>query len=96
MSVRTFIFCDKCNPQAIRTLNPRCNVNDRRETEARHNDNVRRQYDGRRNSDGRAWFEGSLETGIKAGWATNELGDLLCPNCKDKKSITNNTQATTE
>jgi len=95
MSVRTFIFCDKCNPQGIRTLNHRSSMTDRRKTEPRHNDNIRRQYDGRRNTDGRAWFEGSLEAGIEVGWMINELGNLLCPRCKGEEGLTN-TKATAE
>lgn len=89
MSIRAFLFCDKCNPQGIRTINHRYSMIERRDTGVRHGDSVRRQFDGRRNTDGRAWFEGSLEDGIEAGWVINEAGELLCPNCKEIESMTN-------
>ena len=70
MSVRTFIFCDRCNPQGIRNINRRNRSTD--------------ENKGRRNSDGRAWFEGSIEEGIELGWSINAQEEDLCPSCVKK------------
>ncbi len=67
MSTRTFIFCDICNPQAIRI------VEGRRGTD--------RMRDGRRISDGRMWFEGSDEEAADYGWMSTERGQHICPDC---------------
>ncbi len=74
MSIRTFIFCDICNPQGLRSIEfrraPR--VNDR---------------GGRRVSDGRAWYEGSIYEAIKsAGWVVGKEGEHICPTCQNNTS----------
>lgn len=70
MSIRTFIFCDICNPQALRTIEFR--------RAARKGVRL-----GRRISDGRSWYEGSLENAMdKGGWITTPNGLHLCPNCQ--------------
>jgi len=71
MSIRTFIFCDICNPQALRA------IEFRRATRK----GVRA---GRRISDGRAWFEGSLQEAVeKNGWQRTEEGLDVCPACRN-------------
>ena len=71
MSIRTFIFCDICNPQGIRTIEFR-----RAPREGDRN--------GRRISDGRFWFEGSVSAATKSGWITNPTGQHTCPACNKK------------
>ena len=70
MSVRTFLFCDFCNPGGLRTVEyQRCG---RRPSCA-----------GRRREDGRAWFEGTVEEAVEQhGWHCTEDGYHLCPECK--------------
>ncbi len=70
MSIKTFIFCDICNPQGIRTIEFR---------RAPRKDN----RNGRRICDGRFWFDGSLTTALKNGWHLDSLGRHLCPYCKN-------------
>ncbi len=69
MSIRKFVFCDICNPQALRS------VEFRRATriDART---------GRRISDGRAWFEGEPAMAAKAGWLCKPDGLHICPACQ--------------
>lgn len=68
MSIRTFLFCDICNPQAVRTVDTRMPSGDKR-------------WD-RRASDGRAWFEGDSKIAINSlGWRTTQDGRHLCPGC---------------
>ncbi|MEE9327088.1 MAG: hypothetical protein V3U71_07305 [Cocleimonas sp.] len=69
MSIRTFIFCDICNPQGIRTIEFR-----RSPREGNRN--------GRRLCDGRFWFEGNLSAAIESGWIDIPEGQHICPNCK--------------
>ncbi len=69
MSIRTFIFCDICNPQGIRTIEFR--------RSPREDDR-----NGRRLSDGRFWFDGSLSTAIENGWSVAATGQHICPSCK--------------
>jgi len=69
MSIRKFIFCDICNPQAIRTI------------EFRRSPRLE-ERNGRRISDGRAWFEGELNEAVKAGWDIID-DEHVCPNCKN-------------
>ena len=68
MAIRQFIFCDICNPQAVRSIEfrsaPRLD-----------------ERTGRRISDGRAWFEGSLTKASEAGWLCKVDGQHICPNC---------------
>lgn len=78
MSIRTFVFCDTCNPQAIRVVSSRRNLNTTDKAIER------RQITGRRNSDGRAWFEGSLDEAIKQRWVLSVENTTLCPNCAQK------------
>ena len=51
MTLKTFIFCDICNPAGTRYVEQRRGVH-------------RGDGGGRRVTDGRAWFEGSLEQAI--------------------------------
>ena len=71
MSIRAFVFCDLCNPMAIR------HVEERR----------RSRWDapsmGRRISDGRAWFDGSEDDARQAGWQA-EGERHICPHCQRK------------
>ncbi|MEW6764237.1 MAG: hypothetical protein AB1344_00440 [Pseudomonadota bacterium] len=68
MSFRHFIFCDRCNPGAVRVPEHRRGIgHDPRE--------------GRRISDGRMWFEGSLQEAVAAGWVISRAGEHLCPRC---------------
>ena len=69
MTIRTFVFCDICNPQWIRTI------------EFRRSPRTG-ERSGRRLCDGRFWFEGSLTDAIKNGWADTAAGQHTCPNCK--------------
>jgi hypothetical protein len=69
MSLRTFIFCDYCNPSAIRTI------------EARRIAPRPFGLSGRRFSDGRSWFDGSREQALAAGWSLNDDGQDICPRC---------------
>lgn len=74
MSIRTFIFCDICNPQGIRTIEFR-----RKPREGNRN--------GRRLSDGRFWFDGSFEAAKASGWIENSSGQHICPFCvKNQKT----------
>lgn len=68
MSIRKFVFCDICNPQALRS------VEFRRAPRAD-------ERGGRRISDGRAWFEGEPGDAEKAGWLI-EVGRHVCPTCR--------------
>lgn len=84
MSVRTFIFCDACNPLGIRTINNRRSNFERRDINNKRNTDGRRKIDGRRNSDGRAWYEGTLESGIEHGWVINNGEFVVCPSCDER------------
>jgi hypothetical protein len=68
MSIRTFIFCDICNPQALRSI------------EFRRSPRIQ-QRNGRRISDGRAWFEGHPEKAKQYGWLCTTDGRHICPDC---------------
>lgn len=70
MAQRTFVFCDRCNPCAVRFV-------DRRSCRQRDN-----QRDGRRVIDGRAWFEGTVEDAIAtSGWVCTDDNQHLCAIC---------------
>jgi hypothetical protein len=69
MTIRQFIFCDICNPQAVRSIEFR---------RAPRKD----ERTGRRISDGRAWFEGELKVAIDQGWTLTLAGQHICPSCK--------------
>lgn len=72
MSIRTFLFCDVCNPRGIRTPEQR-------------RDMQRRDTHGRRISDGRSWFEGDLEQAVNENdWVATEAGLYVCPSCDAK------------
>ncbi len=73
MSIRTFIFCDICNPQGIRTIEFRRSP---REDER----------NGRRLCDARFWIEGSLINAIESGWTNTPTGQHICPSCKKNHS----------
>ncbi len=70
MSIRTFIFCDICNPQCIRSIEFRRSPREDERT-------------GRRISDGRIWFDGNLAEATENGWSTNVNGQHVCPTCSD-------------
>jgi len=69
MSIRTFIFCDICNPQALRHIEFRRSPREK-------------ERNGRRLCDGRAWFDGDLSNALEQEWSTNTDGQHICPNCK--------------
>lgn len=69
MSIRTFIFCDYCNPSAIRDI------------EARRSTVRPFGLSGRRFSDGRSWFDGTREEASAAGWRADEDNLDICPRC---------------
>lgn len=66
MGVKTFIYCDYCNPNAIRVV-------DRRPPE-------RASVGGRRNSDSRSFIDGGNGEAAAAGW-TIVRGMHFCPRC---------------
>jgi len=68
MARRSFIFCDICNPLAIRYVEMRRSIG-------------RDARIGRRLSDGRNWFDGSDEEAQLAGWVAAEAGQHICPVC---------------
>lgn len=70
MARRSFIFCDICNPLAIR------------EVEMRRASG--RAGKGRRVTDGRAWFDGANQEAAAAGWVGTEDGQHICPACIDR------------
>lgn len=70
MTTRTFIFCDICNPQGVRTIEFRRGP---RKTDR----------NGRRISDGRSWIEGNLTDATNAGWITDPSGQNICPACQN-------------
>jgi hypothetical protein len=70
MAHRSFIFCDICNPQAVREVEMR---------RASGRDGM-----GRRITDGRVWFDGTDEEALAAGWVAAEDGQHICPACFDR------------
>lgn len=68
MTIRTFIFCDICNPQCVRSIEFR---------RAPRNS----ERGGRRISDGRSWFEGSLSNAASQGWLITDTNHI-CPACR--------------
>ena len=66
MSIRTFIFCDICNPQALRSIEFRRGPREE-------------ERNGRRLSDGRAWFEGDLSSASTSGWLIDTKLQQMCP-----------------
>ena len=72
MAVRTFVFCDICNPQGIRYV------------EQRRTPKGDRPH-GRRVTDGRAWYEGSTTDAARAGWKISTDGaHHVCPRCHER------------
>ena len=71
MAVRTFVFCDICNPMAIRILDRRAGTE--------------RQRSGRRITDGRSWYEGYTSDAIDGhGWNRTNEGRHVCPDCSER------------
>lgn len=70
MSARTFIFCDVCNKQAIRTISNTSSV---------------KGQPVRRNSDSRAWFEGTVDESLRHGWYVTAAKENVCPKCYENK-----------
>jgi hypothetical protein len=72
MSIRTFLFCDVCNPRGIRAPEQRRDM--------RH-----RETDGRRISDARSWFEGDAAQAVNENnWVALDSGLYVCPSCNAK------------
>lgn len=68
MSTRTFLFCDVCNPQGVRTVEQRRKL--------------RRGDTGKRITDGRAWYEGDAKRAVALhGWKVIGLDMHACPRC---------------
>lgn len=68
MARRSFIYCDICNPLALRSIEMRRTLG-------------RDCRDGRRLTDGRAWFDGSDEDARLEGWVVADDGQHICPAC---------------
>lgn len=68
MARRSFIFCDICNPLAIRYIEMRRSAG-------------RDSRIGRRVTDGRNWFDGADEEAKQAGWVGTDDGQHVCPDC---------------
>ncbi|MBI5329171.1 MAG: hypothetical protein HZB71_01005 [Betaproteobacteria bacterium] len=77
MARRSFIFCDICNPLAIRDIEMRRNT-------GRCQDGAKDKGKGRRITDGRAWFDGSDEEAQTDGWVPTEDGQHICPTCFER------------
>lgn len=71
MARRSFIFCDICNPLALRSI-------EMRRTSGRDS------RDSRRLSDGRAWFDGGNSEAQHAGWVVADDGQHICPACFER------------
>jgi hypothetical protein len=71
MARRSFIFCDICNPLAVREVEMRRAMSSR-------------NGKGRRITDGRAWFDGSDEEAKAAGWMDGDNGQFVCPTCIER------------
>jgi len=69
MSIRKIIFCDICNPRALKAVDFR-RVN--RESEPT----------GRRITEGRAWIEGEIADAVENGWLCTSNGQHVCPVCR--------------
>ena len=73
MSIRTFIFCDICNPQALRSIEFRRSPREE-------------ERNGRRISDGRNWFEGMWPEAMKSGWNSTPKNQHICPACQQNNN----------
>jgi len=71
MAIRTFVFCDVCNPQGIRYVEQRRSGN-------------RDGTIGRRVTDGRAWREGGVSEAEQGGWAMDRTSRHVCPRCQSR------------
>jgi hypothetical protein len=68
MSTRTFLFCDICNPDAVRYVEQRRNA--------------RRGDKGKRITDGRSWYEGDVKRAVALyGWKITGIDKHACPRC---------------
>lgn len=67
MGIRTFIFCDRCNPEG----NHNIYVDDSHD----------KRNSGKRSTDKCNVYEGRLDDAIQLGWQLSEQGDILCPHC---------------
>lgn len=68
MTIRSFIFCDICNPQGFRTIEKRRNT-------------TRKSSPGRRISDGRSWIEGTVDEALSLGWIIDAQERHVCERC---------------
>ena len=71
MARRSFIYCDICNPLALRAIEMRRTTG-------------RDSRDGRRLSDGRAWFDGSDHEAKQSGWVVADDGQHICQACFER------------
>lgn len=71
MAIRSFIFCDICNPQAIRYVEQR---------RGPRGDGT----NGRRLTDGRSWFDGTEAAAAAEGWTVAD-GHHVCPRCQKRQ-----------
>lgn len=71
MARRSFIFCDICNPLALRSIEMRRTTG-------------RDSRDGRRLADGRTWYDGSDHEAKHAGWVIADDGQHICPACFER------------
>ena len=73
MSIRSFLFCDVCNPMRIRSPEQR---RDRRQDGRKS---------GRRITDARSWIESTSEQAVaEFFWVVLEGGFHVCPDCNAK------------
>lgn len=75
MGLRSFLFCDVCNPLAIRIPEQR-------------RDNKKGRSHGRRWTDGRAWIEHDAGTAMEEfDWRQTDEGLHVCPQCWEQKDL---------
>lgn len=74
MAIRSFIFCNLCNPRCIRDIEMR--------RLGRRDGQEQRLGDGRRVSDGRSWFDGTAEEAVASGWKVAGEDTHICPYCR--------------
>ena len=73
MSIRKIIFCDVCNPRALKTVELR--------RANRENGST-----GRRITEGRAWIEGEISDAVENGWLCTPDNQHICPSCRMKRN----------
>ncbi len=83
MSLRSFVFCDICNPEGYRCIEHR-------------RPSQRDDYYGRRVSDGRAWYEGDDSAAIENGWVISDEGRHICPHCLEHHSPVTDSNSTNQ